>query len=113
MTAPARASRSQCREPLRPVRRWLSDTFYATPEIADRGEPGVRYWLRTGLANWASTAASMTARAAGVAMTWTVQSRSRAGMTRAAMAVAGPAPQTMIDSTRWGELLVTRLRRSG
>ena len=66
------------------------------------GVPGLAYWLRTGWPVACSMAAgSKKPRAAGVAMTWTVQPRSRASWTKVPMAVAGPAPHTMTDRTRW------------
>src|SRR6202034_2394314 len=82
--------------------------------IADLGEPGLLYWLLTGLPVCCSMAAwSKKSRAAGVAMTWTVQSRARASLMSVLIAVAGPAPQTMTDRTRGGASWVTGLPQSG
>src|ERR1039457_5240576 len=72
--------------------------------IWERGEPGLLYWLRTGLpVSFSIAALSKKPRAAGVAMTWTVQPRSWRRPTKAPRAVAGPAPQATTDRTRpWG-----------
>lgn len=71
--------------------------------IWERGEPGGLYWLRTGWpVAFAMAAGSKKPRAAGVAMTWTVQPRWWASRTKVPMAVAGPAPHTMTDRTRAG-----------
>ena len=69
--------------------------------IWDLGAPGLLYWLRTVLPACSAMAAwSKKPRAAGVAMTWTVQPRSWACLTSVPMAAAGPAPQAMTDRTR-------------
>src|SRR6266496_1448593 len=65
----------------------------------DRGSPGLRYWLRTGLPVWASIAAtSMKSSAAGVATTWTVQPCSWASWTSWPTSAAGPAPHAMTSA---------------
>ena len=83
-------------------------------DVSERGSPGLRYWLRTGLPVWASMAAgSKKSSAAGVAMTWTIQPRSWASLMSVPMAVAGPAPHTMTDSTGVSVSRVIGRRRSG
>src|ERR1035441_7741616 len=80
---------------------WVAGATMIASGIWERGEPGLLYWLRTGLPVCFSMAAwSKKPRAAGGAMTWTRQLRSWASWTKVPMAVAGPAPQAMTDRTR-------------